>query len=165
MSYFSKFPSIYYDFNYGKNDTRLQVLRDITVNVRLQKDVLNNVVAYDIYDIKDGETPEILAHKWYGHAEYHWIIMIANEKYDYIADFPMDVVSLEKYIDDKYGVTKDDVHHYVDSNGYIVDVYSNGTPVSNYQYEFELNDKKRRVKMIRPEYINSIVTTLDKLIS
>ena len=33
-------------------------------------------------DPVDGETPEIVAEKVYGNAEYHWIIMLANDIYD-----------------------------------------------------------------------------------
>lgn len=86
--YFKEFPKFLYDFKYGDYDTRTSIVTDITRNIRVRKEVLENVTLYDEYDIVDGETPEIIAEKIYGNAEYHWIIMLANGRYDYLTDFP-----------------------------------------------------------------------------
>ena len=112
--YFSEFPRIYYDFpNYSGDDTFLQVLTDITANVRVRKEIMENVTLYDEYDIKEGETPEIIAEKIYGNPEYHWIIMLANQRYDYLSDFPMSSLELDVHIKTTYGIDHIyDVHHY-----------------------------------------------------
>jgi hypothetical protein len=86
--YFREFPKFLYDFKYGDRETRTSIVTDITRNVRFRKELLENVSLYDEYDIVDGETPEIIAEKIYGNPEYHWIIMIANGRYDYLTDFP-----------------------------------------------------------------------------
>jgi hypothetical protein len=100
--YFDKFPKIYYDFIVGSNQ-ELKVVTDITRNVRIIKDILSNVTLYDEYDIKEGETPEIIADKFYGSSEYHWVVMLTNERYDYINDFPLPYAELEKHITEVYG--------------------------------------------------------------
>lgn len=89
--YFKNHPNFVYDFKYSvrTNETRTSIVKDITQNVRFRKEVLENVAAYDEYDIVDGETPEIIAEKIYGNAEYHWIIMLANQRWDYRSDFPL----------------------------------------------------------------------------
>lgn len=112
--YFSEFPRIYYDFpNYTGDDTFLQVLTDITANVRVRKEIMENVTLYDEYDIKEGETPEIIAEKIYGNPEYHWIIMLANQRYDYLSDFPMSSLELDQHVKETYGVDHIyDIHHY-----------------------------------------------------
>jgi hypothetical protein len=99
--YFKEFPKFLYDFKYG-NTTKTSVITDITRNIRFRKEVLENVTLFDEYDIVDGETPEIIAEKIYGDPEYHWIIMLANQKYDYISDFPLDYTSLIKWVAKKY---------------------------------------------------------------
>lgn len=86
--YFKEFPQFLYDFKYGNFDTKTSIVTDITRNVRVRKEILENVTLYDEYDIVDGETPEIIAEKIYGNPEYHWIIMLANGRYDYVTDFP-----------------------------------------------------------------------------
>jgi hypothetical protein len=85
--YFKEFPDMLYDFKYGKK-TKTSIVKDITRNVRIRRDLLSNITLYDEYDIIDGETPEIIAEKIYGNAEYHWIVMLSNGKYDYLTDFP-----------------------------------------------------------------------------
>ena len=79
--YFKDFPKFLYDFKYDNTDqTKMSVVRDITRNIRFRKEVLENYTLYDEYDIKDGETPEIIAEKIYGNPEYHWIIMLVNQR-------------------------------------------------------------------------------------
>lgn len=110
--YFKQFPKIYYDFSQDTTSTKLQVLTDITTNVRVRKQALENITLYDEYDILDGETPEMIAEKVYGDPELHWVIMLVNERYDYISDFPMSSTEFDYYVRDKYGDRIDDIHHY-----------------------------------------------------
>lgn len=161
--YFKNFDQVFYDFDVnGKRE--LKVVTDITHNARFRAEILKNVTVYDEYDIMDGETPEIIAEKIYGNPQYHWIIMLANDKYDYVNDFPLSTNLLEAHIDTVYGVNKYAAHHYVDYNGYIVDSSQPGAvPVSNYQYEEQLNESKRRIKIISPEIINLILKNFEEL--
>jgi hypothetical protein len=110
--YFSKFPNIVYDFNIkGKIEHR--IITDITRNVRFRKKILENISLYDEYDIKDGETPEIISEKIYGSPFYHWVIMLVNQRYDYINDFPITQREMDTYTEIKYGSGKHHAHHYL----------------------------------------------------
>lgn len=142
----------------SKTITKAILMKDITRNIRFRRDLLANVTVYDEYDIVDGETPEIIAEKIYGNAEYHWIVMLANDRYDYRKDFPLTYVDLQKYIDDKYGEEADSIHHYLDARGYFVDSdFPGAVSVSNRQYEEDLNESKRRIKIISPQLVNTIL--------
>ena len=155
--YFKDFPNFLYDFKYG-NETKTSVVVDITRNVRFRKELLANVTFYDEYDIVDGETPEIIAEKLYGNPEYHWIIMLANGKYDYLTDFPLSEQSLEKHIVEAYGAQRYAVHHYEDANGFVVNSTASGAvSVSNDDYERAKNETKRRIKIISPQLVNTIL--------
>lgn len=112
--YFKQFPKILYDFPFkAGEDTGLQVLTDITTNVRVRKEILENITLYDEYDIKEGETPEIIAEKVYGNPELHWVIMLVNQRYDYLKDYPMASDELYNFCIDTYGADGlDRVHHY-----------------------------------------------------
>lgn len=103
--YFKNFPTFLYDFNYGNGVVKTSAVKDITRNVRFRKEILRNISLYDEYDIIDGETPEIIAEKVYGSAEYHWVVMLANDKYDYVSDFPMQETTLQKHIKTLYNPT------------------------------------------------------------
>lgn len=142
----------------SKTITKAILMKDVTRNIRFRRDVLANVTVYDEYDIVDGETPEIIAEKVYGNAEYHWIVMLANDRYDYRNDFPLTYVDLQRYIQDKYDAQADAIHHYLDARGYFVDSdFPGAVSVSNRQYEENINESKRRIKIISPQLVNTIL--------
>jgi len=162
--YFDNFPSFLYPFNI-KNKVEYKLVKDISQNVRVRKEILSRVTLYDEYDIRDGETPEIIAEKVYGSPAYHWVVMLCNERYNYIDDFPMTSTQLENHIDEKYGSAKYDTHHYIDSNGFIVDSSAaTATSVSNYDYEYATNESKRRIKLISSSLLNTIIKNFKELI-
>jgi hypothetical protein len=144
--YFKRFPKMLYDFEFDydavldKDKRTIKRVTDITANVRFRRDVLSNISIYDEYDIKEGETPEIIAEKFYGSSQYHWVIMLANDRFDYRSDFPLTYIALE----DANGVR-------VDSN------YPGAASVSNRQYEDKVNESKRRIKIPSPELIAKIL--------
>jgi len=141
-----------------KKETRAYALTDISRNIRFRKEILSNITAYEYYDIVDGETPEIIAEKIYGNPTYHWIIMLTNEMYDYRKDFPLTQLQLERYVSDKYGDNADDVHHYVNSSGYVVSSdFPGAVSVSNRQYEESVNESKRRIKVIAKSLVGTVL--------
>ena len=84
--------------------------------------------------------------------------MLSNDRYDYLNDFPMTVNILEKYITEKYA-NPYGIHHYVDPNGFICDATAmDASSVSNYQYEMDVNESKRRIKIIPREIVDKILT-------
>lgn len=117
MQYFTHFPVIPYKFNLGGIDTLITV-KDIALNVRVIKYILENSTLYDEYDIEDGETPDSIQYRLYGKHEYHWIIMLLNQIYDVERDFPLSVVDLSTYISIKYG----------EDNHYAQHLLEDGTP-------------------------------------
>jgi hypothetical protein len=162
--YFEDFPNFLYEYNINGKSTALLVT-DITRNIRFRRDVLANVTVYDEYDIIDGETPEIIAEKIYGNAEYHWVVMLANNKFDYTNDFPLRSPILENFIQQKYGDSADDIKYYIDANGFIVDSTASGAvSISNRQYEEKLNESKRRIRLISPKLLDVILKNYKDII-
>jgi hypothetical protein len=172
MSYFSRFPVNVYDFSELGQDPLELLVADITTNVRVKTEILSNIVYYNEYDIKEGETPEILSEKFYGTPYLHWAIMLINERYDYLTDFPMSLVNIEAYIVDKYGAANvDNIHHYEDSKGqWVNDDYINpagvadAIPITNYEYEVAINETKRRIKMVPPEIMGEVLRKFRELL-
>lgn len=163
--YFQNFPTIYYEYEID-GQRIIKLVKDITINVRVQKQLLENIALYDEYDIKDGETPEIISSKVYGTSLYHWVIMMVNQRYDLVNDFPLATEALYQYTNNKYE-NMNAVHHWEIDDGYIVSFdterpaeYPNATSVTNYEYEEAENEKKRRIKLVSPEYIGDIMSQL-----
>ena len=103
--YFKEFPKFLYDFKQPDGTTEFSMVRDITRNVRFRKEILENLTLYDEYDIVDGESPEIIAEKVYGNPKYHWVIMLANQKYDWVTDFPRDETTFERFVIQEFNPT------------------------------------------------------------
>ena len=158
MAYFKNFPSIYYNFTVKGEDTFF-ILKDITVNFRVLKRALENVTIYDEYDVVDGETPEIVSQKIYGRSDYHWVIMLFNNRVDYLSEWVMTYDRLEQYCKDKYGEEEIySIHHYEDAEGYTVDeTYPSATPISNIDYEVVQNENKRRIKLISKRVLQQLI--------
>lgn len=162
--YFQEFPSMLYEFDIKNKPTAL-VVKDITRNVRFRRDVLANITVYDEYDIMEGETPEHISEKMYGTPYYYWIIMLSNERYDYIKDFPLTYAMLERYITDKYGDQLYATHHYENSKGFVVNSdYIGAVSITNYRYEELLNETKRRIKIIPKNMIDLVLKNFKDLI-
>jgi hypothetical protein len=163
--YFEDFPRFVYDFEIG-GERKVILITDITRNVRFRAELLSNISLWDEYDIVDDETPEIIAEKLYGNSNYHWIIMLLNERFDYIADFPLSYPKLLKYVEDKYGSANiNSTHHYEDAKGFVVNYDKPGaTSVSNLQYEDRLNESKRRIKVITPEMVDRVIQQFGELL-
>jgi hypothetical protein len=165
--YFNNFPKMSYPFTIN-GKTEFRTVMDITKNVRLRREILSNVTLFDTYIIKDGETPELIAEYVYGNAQYHWTILLANDLYDYLSDFPLSQAILDNVIIDKYGVLNiHKIHHYegvVNGRTFIVDKdFIGHIPISNSDYEYNLNEEKRTIKIISPNFINQIVSELNKI--
>jgi hypothetical protein len=159
--YFKKFPKITYTFD--TSNSRLVVpfeMTDILRRVRIDDVVIGNTLSYDEYDILDGETPEILADKIYNNSEYHWIILIANGIIDPRFDWPLSINAFNSYVADKYGVGNEGaVHHYENADGDIVHESFTGakTAVTNYDYEVNINESKRRIRLVKPRFVTQFV--------
>lgn len=171
--YFKQFPNIYYPFNIKGVDT-LKIVKDITLNVRVIRDVLENVLLYNEYYIQDGDTPEIIAEKMYGDPNLHWTIMLVNGKFDYVNDFPLSDASLEQMVLEKYGRGNRDAQHilfgrahYTNAAGTVID--NNGDPgliyVSNYDYEAKINESKRSIKLISNDVIGTFVIDIQQALN
>lgn len=153
-----------YDFEITPGKERVTyAITDITRNIRFRRDVLANISVYDTYNVVSGETPEILAERFYGDSNLHWVIMLANQRYDYRNDWLMDTPALEKYITEKYNDPYA-IHHYEANNLIVSYDYPNAQPVTNWEYEDNVNESKRTIKVVSPELLNIVLKNFEDII-
>ena len=167
MSYFEKFPLYQYDLE----DTQNQVLiTDILRRVNLKSNVAANTLVFDEYNVLDGEQPDIVARKYYGDSELHWIIVTVNNitsRYDW----PLDQVALSEFVNDKYD-NPNGIHHYEinatsgdTTKKLIVASDTDGaTAITNYEHEETLNDNKRRIRILDRAYVSKFTDEFRNLI-
>jgi len=63
---------------------------------------LNDSFVYYEYSVKDSDTPEVIAEKYYGSPYYFWVLFFANQINDYNYDWVMDEDKFNRYLKEKY---------------------------------------------------------------
>ena len=166
MAYFAYFPKIYYDVRGVKNNVNVDVITNILERVRLKLNFIQKQAFFAQHFIIDFETPEFLAYKYYGDTELHWIILYSQQATNPYYDWPLTYFDLQKFVNKKYGAANiNAIHHYEDADGYEVDSTASGaTSVTNFIHEETLNDAKRNLTVIRPEYVGNVVNEFKKLL-
>lgn len=159
--YFSSIPNIKYDFN-----DKTYIVKDIFRKAAFVMPVVSEA-ALTKYYIRDGETPDYIAYKFYNNSYYHWVILLTNNIINVNEEWPKPESRMFEYVEDKYGSgNATETHHYriVNSNPAIIVDYdaadlSNGVieAVSNYNYEMQLNEQKRFIKIIKPNLVTGFV--------
>ena len=158
--YFKSFPYTFYSL---VDAATVQVVTNITNRATLSKETKTNLSLYDEYDIKDGETPELVADKFYSNPELHWIVLHYNDILDPRFDWPLDTNNLNRYVTGKYNDVNA-VHHYEDANGN----YTNGNVYllsSNAFTNFSVNDVLTNNTNIGIGYITSKISTSNVIVS
>ena len=98
MQYFNTLPKVA-SIDYSGNQI---VLTNLLVRVEVIPSLFNNPLLFYTYDIQDGDTPEIIAQKYYGDPYRYWIILFANNIIDPQAQWPKSTNLFNAYIVDKY---------------------------------------------------------------
>ena len=168
--YFSKFPYIIYD---SVGNGEFKIVTNLLRRVAIRSKVKANTLFFDTYDVKEGETPEMVAHKLYGDPELHWIVLLVNNVTERYHQWPKNTNQFLAYINDKYS-NVDATHHYeisqVSGDTTIkIDIgtdntgHSGASAVTNFEYEEALEDKKRSIRLLDPSYIGSFVAEFESL--
>lgn len=98
--YFSYIPTVEYDVD----SSGVQLLAiNILKRIKVKAAAISDGSVFYNYQYQDGDTPEIIADKYYGYAQYHWVVMLMNNAAHYVYDFPLNSDNFDKYIKDKYG--------------------------------------------------------------
>ena len=151
MSYFNAFPLVRYNGSLQVNLTRRA---GVTAAMKVDP------AYYYEHNVGDGDTPENLADRFYDDVGLAWVILQFNDIVNIFEEWPKPQWEFDAYVNAKY----DDpyaIHHYADYDGQEIDFSSakpwERIPVTNYEYETELNDAKRKIKLVLPELVNTIV--------
>lgn len=209
--FFNYFPKTLYTAN---NDASLDTVTNIISRFSFENNLKENSSVFYEYQIKDGDTPEIIASKYYNNPERHWIVLLFNDIIDPQFDWPLDSRTLIDFIDQKYSANgaanttpvsgiswaqnSNNIHSYYKiitneasegtfSTSIEVDPYTyanialtsqsyvlaDNTSVTQtitketktyYEYESELNEQKRSIKLLKPEFVSAVEDEFKKII-
>jgi hypothetical protein len=170
------------------------VVKNLFKRSKLRSDVDQAITAFNYFDIKEGMRPDMVAQELYDNPELDWVVLTSNNITNIRNEWPLSHNDLQEYMLEKYGSDANiaKVHHFetreildefsrvVMPAGLQVDEtftfkYKNSTnsilnvnPVSaitNYQYEVKLNDQKRRIRILKSEYLSAFISEHREIMS
>ena len=172
--YFDSFPVIPYD---SKGDLNFKDVTNLLRRVGMRTKLKSNTLLYDTYDVKEGETPEMIAHKLYGDVKLHWIILLVNDITDRYHQWPMSGMQFLDYLNDKY-TNPDGIHHYESAqtsgntkikievvNDVDDDAYTGLVPITNREFEESEQDKRRQIRLVDPSFVEQFVDEFKKIMN
>jgi hypothetical protein len=185
MQYFDTLPKIIKTDSFGNS----VVMTDLLARCSIIPEILKNPLVYYDYDVQDGDTPEIVAYKYYGDSYRYWVVLFANKITDPQWDWPLSSNDFDAFILNKYQSFNpySTVHHYekiitqydattqtttvkniiIDEDTYnslatgtntytlptgSVTITITKSAVSYYDYELNLNESKRSIKILKMRY-------------
>ena len=171
MSYFNQFSTMLYD---PSGDGSAKLCTNIMSRVRVRANMKKEIVMLDKYDVKENETPEIVADRHHGSPYYHWVVMLLNDIADVNHDWVKSTRQLQKYLLTKYTETQlNETHHYEISQTSgdtttKIEVenatYPSASIITNYEYEVALNEEKRSIDLLRNEYLGYFTEEFSDLV-
>ena len=162
--YFAQFPLNLYD---SVGDESYKLVTHLLKRVAIRAKVKVNTLFFDTYDVKEGETPEMIADKLYDDPELHWIVLMVNDITDRYHQWPKNQNQFLSHINDKYSNISG-THHYEISQtsgdttikiniGTDNTDHPSATLITNYEYEQERQDTSRKIRLLSPEYVPDFV--------
>ena len=192
MAYFDLFPNVelpsYSEKRSSSYDTI--IVKNLFKRWKVREDFFQNVAAFNKFMVEGDDRPDNVAYQLYEDDQLDWVVLLSNNIINVRDEWPMSQYDFQRYIDNKYDpVQLGQIHHYetkeirlpdgvlalqagleVDANftfsySYestdynINDVIS----ISNLEYEIKKNDDKRSIYVIRPEYVNIIISDMREI--
>lgn len=161
--YFNSFPVIPYK---NDKDGSLKDVTNLLRRVAVRAKISANTAMFDTYDVREGDTPEIIADRFYEDSELHWIILLLNNVTDRYHQWPMSQPQFQAYVNDKY-TNPSGIHHHeiaqtsgdttikIEVND--LTTYPTATAITNLEYEEREQDKKRSIKLLNPRFVPDFV--------
>lgn len=184
ISYFNLLPNFKYLSPLkegGKRDQYIEV-KNLFKRIRLKSEVFQFALSFNDYIIDDGERPDTIAEGLYASAKYDWVVLLSANIINVEDQWPISEGLLWDLADEKYGGDLNAVHHYEttevknsdgklilpgklvvdpdftiqDPNNYTQTINPT-VAVSNWLVETRKNNEKRAIKVVKREYLNTLV--------
>lgn len=162
--YFAQFPLNIYD---SVGDENYKLVTNLLKRVAIRSKVKVNTLFFDTYDVKEGETPEMIADKLYDDPELHWIVLMVNDITDRYHQWPKNQNQFLSHINDKYSNISGTHHYEISQTSGDTTIKINigtdntdhptATLITNYEYEQERQDTSRKIRLLSPEYVPDFV--------
>ena len=190
MSYFRELPDLFYQSPLKTRNSSTEYVRvkNLFRRVKLRDDLQNVFTLFNKYQIKQGERPETVAERLYGDVTYDWVVLLTAGIVNVRDQWPLSDYELYRYAENKYGSDLNTIRFYEttevkDSSGRLIlpkgkvvdsnfSIPNPSTPtanlnpvggVTNYEYEVRLNDEKRQVYLLKPDYLQLYLNDMRRI--
>ena len=182
-SYFRQLPELDYPSmaNERKSAYDYQKVKNIFKRAVIRDDLFDEVVAFTKYSVVGDERPDQVAYNFYGDSGLDWVVLTTNNIIHVRDEWPMGNQDFLTYLNAKYTAEQlSNIHHYEtklirDSRGRLIQpegltvpaghsisFLDNGalrtesqlTSFTFLEHENNVNDKKRDIDILRPEYLS-----------
>lgn len=188
--YFSLIPNLNYPTISPDSNSSFDysLVKNLFLRGELRSEVLDSILAVQDYFIRGDDRPDNVADELYNRSDYDWIVLLSNNITDVHNQWPLSEYAFNTYVNSKYSQSElEDVHHYetlevrdsdyrliqeagleVDQN-YSISYLDSGVvkttsgmvkAITNLEYEQNLNDQKRSIRVLKPAYINLLISDL-----
>jgi len=191
-SYFRQLPDLDYPSlnNDRKSVYDYQVVKNIFKRAVLRNDIFDEATAFTKYSVIGDERPDQVAFDFYGDSGLDWVVLTTNNIIHVRDEWPMGNQDFLTYVNDKYTSQElSNIHHYEtdllrDSQGkliqskgltvpgdYSISFLDNGvlrteskiTSFTFLDHETNLNDKKRNIDILKPEYLTIFLENFEEI--
>ena len=180
MTYFRELPNLNYQSTSSDRSSSEDyvVVKNIFRRAKLRDDLKFVFTSLVDYYIRDGVRPDQVADSMYGDPELDWVVLTSANIINVRDEWPLDSFEVYNYSLNKYGDDLNQIRHYettevkdssgrlilpkgkVVDSGFTIPDPSSPTAtlnpvggVTNYEYESKLNDEKRSIYILTPNYL------------
>jgi len=185
MAYFKYLPKVYIRSKTRVDGNQpYQLAVNIFRRIKIRDDLQGALLGFTQYEIGEGERPDQVAYRIYGDSDLDWVVLIINNIINVYNDWPLNREDLHQYVYDKYesvegihhyetleykdpstglillpsGLVVDESFQYTKPDGSIVPKNLSRFPISYFDYEYELNEAKRNIYLLRNVYLQDFIS-------
>ena len=181
-NYFTYLPNVYVGVEESNGKFGYRLTKNIFRRVYLDANLEKYITAFESFYLTADMRPEMVANIMYGQPELDWLVLITNNITDIYTQWPKSTNDLNEYINNKYD-DPDSIHHWetnkieledgtllVDEgievnesyrvtmpDGSIRSKQDSIFPITNAEYEININEKKRIISLPAPGIVDIIV--------
>ena len=192
MGFFRELPNLLYPSFLPEKTSSLDFIevKNIFRRVKIRDDLQSSFTVFNKYEIPMGSRPDMVAEELYGVASFDWIVLTVAGILNVRNEWPLSNRDLYNYSLDKYGDSinsnrffettevKDSSGRLILPKGKVVDsnftIPKPGEPtatinpvvgISNFEYETRLNEEKRKIFVVREEYLQQFLDDMKDIMT
>ncbi len=192
MGFFRELPNLRYPSFLPEKISSLDYVevKNIFRRVKLRDDLQNYFTVFNKYEIPMGARPDNVAEDLYGNAQFDWVVLTVAGILNVRNEWPLNNYDLYNYAEQKYGESLNSIRFFetkevknVDGKlilpkGKVVDsdftIPNPSQPnatlnpvvgVSNYEYETKLNEEKRKIFVLKEEYLQQFLSDMRQIMT